>query len=242
MQVPVDVDATRRNPPKRDVCQQQCRGAGNEQRAVGLVKALDADIDPVDELVIPENQDFPPRRRAQPFDPTSREAARRQIAEIHDRVCRIHDPPPRVEQLVVHLLRRPVRPPERADALRMTQVKVRPHPDVPVVLLTQLSRLHPARGTPKTVQPPACIGRQPQVVELLPTEFSLVTSASDQWPSQPLQPVPPNQRDLTPAPRTAPATGPSCGPATTAPGRERPPSVGGPSTAWAGSRAPRPTR
>ena len=51
-----------------------------------------------------------------------------------------------------------------------------------------------------------------------------------------------HRRDLTPARRAAPATGPSCGPATPAREREPPPSVGGPSTAWAGSGAARPTR
>ena len=123
-------------------------------------------------LVIAEDQDLPPGA-AQSLEPPPRETTRRQIAEIHDRVAGGHHLPPRAEQLVVHLLRRPVRSPEDADRRCVTQVEVRPHPNVRVVLLTQLARLRPSRLTEQTPKPRAFVVRPPEVVKLL-TEFRLV--------------------------------------------------------------------
>ena len=97
---------------------------------------------------------------------------RRQSAEIHDRVAGSHHLPPRAEQLVVHLLRR-VRPLEDADRRCVTQVEVRPHPNVRVVLLTQIARLRPSRLTEQTQQPHAFVVWPPEVVKLL-TELRLV--------------------------------------------------------------------
>ena len=85
------------------------------------------------------------RRRPEPLQPTAQRAPHRNIAQDHDRVAGLHRASPRSEQVVVHLLGRPVRPPEDAQRHGVAEVEIAPQPDARVVVLLQFARAHTSR-------------------------------------------------------------------------------------------------
>ena len=125
---------------------QQRRVAVGVEHAVDLVEARNADLRNA-EFMVSEHQNLAPTGRGHhPLAALPPQPGEHDVPQADHRVVRSHGAAPYPEQALVHVLRILEGPAEDGDRPRVTQVEIRPNPDLLMVLLPEHAGRHPARS------------------------------------------------------------------------------------------------